>query len=187
MLGVIRSHSSRSAAERELNYTYAAGLLSALTQREDPSIIPLLIEYAGMMRPAADGLVQYGNLVVGALIERVNDSSNDDNQRQGATAVLARLLCHPDSPPHPLDDMSKNRLTRLAYELLGRRFEYANIVGTTNLALASKVPELRSSLELLAADQEQWIRRGVTSRTSIDLGQHYIRYALQHDCDGNQE
>lgn len=179
MLAHFRGPVPGSHDERDLNTAYAAGLVRALGEWRDPTTIELLIEYAGFVSFAGDALETFGEVAVPRLIETIEGSRSDLRQRNGATAVLGRLLISSGNTSYPLSNGSRERIVGLAGELMGKRFTFGNIVGTTTLALASGRADLRDELEKLATTQEAWITRGVVDTFQINFGQRIVMGKLR--------
>jgi hypothetical protein len=179
MLAYYRRHEQVSDDERELNSAYAAGLVRALGESKDPTIIPTLIAYAGFVSYASDALVTFGDVAVPAMILTVQGSEDDLSQREGVTVALGDILGASGSSTIHLSDVNRQRMIVLADELLKEKFTPNNIVGITVLALATGRPDFREQLEELAKSRESWNRRGVVDSFMIQLGQSIIQAELR--------
>lgn len=171
-----------SDEQRGLNSTYSAGLVRALGESRDPIVIPLLIEYSGASKYAIDGVARFGDLAVPAMLRTAKGNKNDLNQKGGVASALAALLRGPVSGAiAPLSDTSHREITAFAEELLAAdaQRESDEIVNLASVALATGRPDLRVEVERLATDRAAWMRHGVVSSFSIELGQRVLQAQLK--------
>ena len=164
---------------RELNSSYAAGLVRVLGESGDPLNVPILIEYAGFGRYAVDGLGKLGDAAVPAMLLAARRDRNDLNQRDGVILALSLMLKPQTSSPLPaLNDESKRRIAELGAELVEHGFTYGNVVAVSALVIATGEPELRKKLERLGTDATLWHARGLRNDALIRQAQDQIKLQL---------
>lgn len=159
---------------------YYLDLVEALSETRDPADIPLLVDVSGSGKNATDCLVRFGDLAVPALLQTVRGKTlNDHLQIGGAMFALADMLRSPPTDAiAPVSDASRRQISAVAQETLEQRLTFNNVIEITDLALATKRPDLRQQLERLAADATEWKRRGLVDPKEIDHCQRIIRAQL---------
>ncbi len=179
MLEVRRGLRPGSEEDVEIIMAYSAGLIGALAQWRNPKLIPLLIEYSSGYSYAWEGLYRFGDIAVPALINAIV-GADDSGVVASSTVILGRILREPAGGQiTPLTAAHHQQIVALAEELLGPRFTLGNIVGITDLALATGRADLRQDLERLAVDSLAWSERGVSEAASIELGQRILKGQLK--------
>jgi hypothetical protein len=167
---------------RELISAYTAGLVQALAQSSDPSVIPVLIQYSTASMHATNRLATFGERALPLLLRAAMGTENDLNQKGGAASALAEMLRRPASDLiAPLSGDSRRHIATFAEQLLvqGSPLKSDEIVNLADVALATGRPDLRQEVERLATDAQAWKQHGVTTPFSIDLGQRVIQSILK--------
>jgi hypothetical protein len=157
---------------------YAAGLIKVLAEAQDPTAVPVLIDYAGRTSFAIDGLVSLGDVAIPSMLRvaRNGDLVEDlDGRRTGVLIALRRALEGPR-----LSETARQDIFKLGDLLLGkRRLWLADIMWLSEIALMSNRADLLAVVEQLANDRNAWVRHGVRDPAAIEVGQKFVRGRLQ--------
>jgi hypothetical protein len=167
-----------SDANPNLNVAYGMALIQLLGATADPAVIPILVDYSGLVSFARDALVKFGEPAVRPMIVAAR-GRDEFGQISGVVMALAEMLRETASSRTPLSHTSRQEIAALAEELLGARFRPVHLRATAKLALATGRSDLREQLEQLATDRHAWTRRGTDDPYVIEFGQGVLQGLLK--------
>ena len=176
MLGVLRRRKPGDTDQSDVESAYAAGIVRALTQKNDIRLISIFVDYSGIVSYATQALIAFGDSAVPAILTAEQAATNDLNQKGGVTNALAELVKN----DHALSERSLDSIENWVESLKVRnsKLEMDEVVNLASIALLCRRPDLRAEVERLVGERDAWTSHGVTDSFEISFGQRILRAKL---------